>query len=248
MDFVKKLILGFSVIPSLLYANHLALFLSGGPNSSRLHNEQFVVINDFVANAYQTTEKNQWQGFWGGGITHTFEGILSHSNLSLGLAGYSIHLGKVQGKEYPFINDGVYDALDYSFHVKNHLLMLESRLSYVFYNWQPFALIGIGKAWNRLEHYNEIAADPSSSATPLTPGFGNHTHQDFAYELGLGVQHPLFEDKLRKMTYTASLGYRYFNLGQGKSGALPEQTSTDRLSIKNLYTQCIVFSIEASFN
>lgn len=249
MDFALKLLFFcFSLIPSTLCANNITLFVTGGPNNARLSNKPLVEINDFVTNGYQSAHKNHWGGFWGAGIAHSFTEIVPSTNISLGLAGYSTQLGSVRGKEYPFINDGIYDALDYSFRVKSSQLMLESRLSYVFYNWQPFVLVGIGKAWNRLKNYNEVTADPSSSATALNPGFSSNTHRNFAYELGVGVQHSLFEDKKHNIHYRASVGYRYFHLGKGKLGALPEQTSTDRLQIKNIYTQGIAFSIEASFN
>jgi opacity protein-like surface antigen len=249
MDFtLKRLFFCFFLIPSALYADNISLFFTGGPNSAKLSNKPFVAINDFVTNSYQSTNKNHWGGFWGGGIAHSFEQIVPSSHISFGFAGYSTQLGHVRGKEYPFINDGIYDALDYSFRVESSQFMFESRFSYVLYNWQPFVLAGIGEAWNRLKNYNEVAADPSSSAVAMNPGFSSNTHHNFAYELGVGIQHSLFEDQKRRIHYMASVGYRYFNLGKGNLGALPEQTTIDRLQIKNIYTQGIAFSIEASFN
>ncbi|PJE17969.1 MULTISPECIES: outer membrane protein [Legionella] len=244
----KKLIFSFLILPSLLHANNLTLFISGGPHFPKLNQEQLVRMNSWVSTDYQSYQKNHWKGFWGGGFNHSFEKISKRFNLSLGLAGYSLDLGPVQGKVYPFINGGFFDALDYRFNARNYSLMAESRLTYANCNWQPFLLAGVGQAWNRLKNYTEITANFASSATPLSPGFSNHRHHNFAYELGLGLQHPLFEDKLHKISYLASLGYRYFNLGKARLNYLPEQTPSSQLGINNLHTQSIVFSIDVSFN
>lgn len=206
-------------------------------------------INDVVTNEYKTNKKTDWRGFWGVGIGHTFEKEwFSNYQFSLGIAGYGINLGQVQGVEYPFINDGQYDTLNYKFQAKSSTGMLESRLAYTQFNWQPIALIGIGKSWNRLSGYNEQPTDPFLSASPVSPGFNNQTKQAFAYELGVGLQRKFLDDTVHKIQYKGSVSYRYFNLGKGLLGSFPAQTSNDRLQIKNLYTQAILFSLDVSFN
>ena len=126
--------------------------------------------------------------------------------------------------------------------------MIEPRISYTGHTWQPFLLAGIGEAWNHLKNYQEMPTSPSLSAVPLAFGFSDKTHQSFAYELGFGVQHRLFEDKTHKMSYGASAGYRYFNLGSGQLGVFPVQASLGSLGIKNINTQSIFLQLDASFN
>lgn len=230
------------------HAHQLTAFIAGGPNFSTLKNEKLVQINNFVTNSYQSTVKTDWEGFIGGGLEHSFEKKWWHSNISLGIAGYGFNLGQVQGIEYPFINAGIFDTLNYSFKVKSFALLVESRLAYQQYAWQPFIIVGIGPAWNKAQNYQEAPTNPSLSAAPVSPVFRNNTKQAFAYELGLGIQHQLWEDKINHCRYLASLGYRYFNLGESKLGTFPAQTSPARLQINNLYTQGIVFSLSASFS
>lgn len=245
---MKKLIYCLFILPSVLYADKLSLFIAGGPNFTRLGNTSFVTINPLVINGYQPAKNSNWQGFWGGGVRYTVLTFLPQMQFSLGVAGYSFDLGEVKGIEYPFINAGFFDSLTYRFNVKNSLLMLESRLTYALENWQPFFLAGMGEAWNRLKNYQEVATNPAASATPLVPGFNDNTHHSFAYELGFGVGHCLFEDKTHQIQYLGSIAYRYFNLGRGQLGLLPLQSSLSHLEIKNIATQGIVFQVDVSFD
>ncbi|STX28824.1 Uncharacterised protein [Legionella beliardensis] len=242
---MKKLFFFIFIAPSCLYANPLNFFVAGGATAARLKNETALAINNLVTNNYHTSRESHWQGFWGGGFNQTFSGFLNNVSLSLGLAGYSLSLGKVQGIEYPFVNEGLFDTLNYRFQVENKLLLVESYLAYsAWNNWQPFLLAGIGKAWNHLYNYQEYPTHPASSAA-TSQLFNDNKHQDFSYELGLGLQYHLLADKSRKMNYSASLGYRYFNLGEGKLG-LSNQAATT-LKVRNLYAQSIIFAIHISF-
>ncbi|MFC3907533.1 hypothetical protein ACFORL_00385 [Legionella dresdenensis] len=245
---MKKLVLGLSLFPSLLHADLFTAFIAGGLNVSRLDNEPYVALNSFVTNSYQTVKKNDWQGFWGVGISHAFTALTPQTEFSLGIAGYSLRLGKVRGIEYPFINVGLFDPLTYRFQATSNVILAETRLLYQAYNWQPFILAGVGDTANRLKGYQEAPASITGSAVPQVPGFADNTRHNLAYELGFGVQHSLYEDKSRKINYSGSVGYRYFNLGSAVLGALPVQTSATRLQVRNMYTQGIVFTLNAAFN
>ena len=119
--------------------------------------------------------------YWGLGIGHSFENVWSTPyRVSLGLAGYSMNVGGVNGTEFPLINDGVFDTVDYGYRVSSAALLLESRLYYTCYDWQPFALIGIGGAWNHFSDYNETPTNPALSAAPAPQQFKSHTESDFA--------------------------------------------------------------------
>ena len=227
--------------------SQISLFVSGGPEFSTLKNNRSVEINEVITNSYYTKTQTNTRGFWAIGANHTFENPSYPSyQLSLGLAGYFFQLGSVQGTEYPFINDGFFDTLHYSFHAKSASLMVEAKAIYSQYALKPYALVGIGPSWNKLYAYHEKPSDFSKSAAPALV-FSNHTKQTFSYELGTGLQYLLWDDQQRHIQYHAAAGYQYFNLGQGDLGRSLAQTSSDRIKIKNLYTQGILFTLAASF-
>lgn len=244
----KLVFLGlFCLFSCLGYANQTSFFIAGGPNFSTLKNNRLVDINEFITNAYQTHMQTQPKGFWGVGVHHTLlSSRIPLAQFSLGLAGYFLDLGTVKGMELPFINEGVFDSLNYNFHVKSSSLMVEAKAAYSPHNLQPFALVGVGNSWNRFFDYHEKPTDSSLSAAPAT-GFQDHTQQTFAYELGAGLQYQFGRNKHNHPQYKVAAAYHYFNLGQGALGRSVAQTANKRLGIKNLYTQGIVFSFAFSF-
>ncbi len=223
-------------------------YIYGGPVYSKLHNDQSVAINSFVVNNYETTEKVNWQGLWGLGIGHTFNNSFNAPFVfSVGLTGYVVNLGRVEGSEYPFINDDIYDILNYQFTAKSRGVLGELRLFYTSSVWQPFVLIGFGPSWNSLNNYSETATIASLSAASIPTTFLNRTNNTLAYEMGVGIQHKVYEDEAHKICYSSSLDYRYANFGKGKLAGFPAQTTGQTLQVSSLNTQGIVFSLKASF-
>ena len=225
-----------------------ALFITGGPTFSALSNVTPVALNPYLVNDYKTSIKTQWGALLGVGAGHSFAHFFHNPlTLWLGAAGYSRQFGTLKGIEYPFANDGSYDTLNYQFMAKSNALMAESRLIYTQNNdWQPFALLGMGGAWNRLSHYVEVPTQSAGSAAPIPIQFSNKTTTSLAYEVGFGVQHSFFNDETHHVRYTGSVDYRYMQFGQGQLGSIPTQTSNDRLHISGLYTQGLLFSLCAS--
>lgn len=237
----------FFIFSSFGNANQISFFVSGGPDFSTLKNNPLVEINEVMINAYYTNPHTNWQGFWAIGANHTFENPSFPSyKLSLGLAGYFFQLGQVEGTEYPFINEGLFDTLHYSFQAKSTSLMVEAKAIYSQYALKPYVLVGIGPGWNKFYAYHEKPSDTSLSAAPAML-FSNHTKQTFSYELGAGIQYLLRDDQQRHVQYYASAGYQYFNLDKGTLGQSAAQKSSDRLKVKNLYTQGIIFTLAVSF-
>lgn len=231
------------------YAEKIDFYLTGGPAITKLKNTNSVAINHFVVNNYNTHQDAVWGGILGVGVGHVFQHLFNHPiDVSLGVADYSINLGRVQGVEQPFVNDSNFDTLNYKFNAKSNALMIESKLFYTLQKWKIFGLAGIGHAWNDLYNYSETPTDPNASAAMVPQLFSSHTQNAFAYELGIGVQHELFKDTQHKIQYAGSIDYRYFRLGKGELGSFPAQTTSDRLCINNLYTQGILFSLNVSLS
>lgn len=228
-------------------AKPISVFVAGGPNFTNLKNNSLVAINPTLSNAYLPRDQAQWHGFGGIGANYRFTPPnLPAYQLSLGLAGYFFQLDQVQGIEYPFINVGLFDSLNYGFHAKGASLMLEAKAVYTSHALQPYAVVGIGPAWNKLSAYHEQASNFTSSAAPAIP-FNNHNQTVFSYELGAGLQYLLKEDLKHHVRYYGSAGYQYFNLDKATLGPSTAQTTAERIKLKNLYTQGIIFTLAASF-
>jgi len=239
-------ILAFSIL-SPASADTNSIFISLGPDFSRLNNDEYVSINNMVVNEYKSNNATNSKFIWGAGIAHTFNNIYcTPISISLGLADYFIDYGHVSGIKYPLVNDGIYDSLNYKFEAKSNALMLESRFYYDYKSWQPFILVGAGNAWNKLSDYSEVPTNPSLSAAPGTVLYGSHTETSFAYELGLGIQHDLFNCVKKRVLFSGSLDYRYINTGKGRLNNFPAITTNDHLKINNLNTQALMFSITAA--
>lgn len=225
--------------------NQISFFISGGPNFSTLKNNTCVNVNEVITNAYQTHTKTNWQSFGAVGVYHLFDSLTPYK-FTLGITGYLFDLGQIQGTELPFINEGIFDTLNYNFHAKSASLMVESKAMYSKYVLKPYALIGMGSSWNRFYSYHEEPTIPFLSAAPGIP-FNNYSKQTFSYELGVGFEYVLWNDQQHHIQYSTSAGYQYFNLGEGELGRSLPNTFTDRLKIKNLYTQGIVCTLAVSF-
>lgn len=224
-----------------------SLFIVGGPTFSGLNNEKSVALNTSLTNHYVTSKKTHWDGLWGAGAGVLLNVERQPLVVWLGIAGYAIQFGTIKGLEYPFANDGVFDSLNYRFNARSSALLAESRWFYTTYkDWQPFALLGIGGAWNKLNRYGEVPTNPALSAAPIPRQFGPDTTTSFAYELGLGLQRLLYEDKGRHLNYRGSIDYRYISFGEGNLGRISTQTTNQRLRINHLYTQGILFSLYVS--
>ena len=232
------------IISFACYANNLDIYLMGGGTVSNISNGSFVGINQYMVNKYDTESRSQIEPILGAGIAHTFVPFNKPISLSLGLSGYYANFGKIKGTEYPFANDGVFDSLNYQFHAQAFSAMLESRLAYTLYDWQPYGIIGAGISWNRLNSYNETPTIPSESASSSPYPFANHTNASFAYELGVGVQKLVFNDPNHKLQYFLSLEYRYLNFGKGELGPSSVQTSSNRLQVSNLDAQSVLLSLK----
>jgi hypothetical protein len=246
--FVYQLCFSLFMLSTQVHADFFSVALLGGPNFTTLRNASYVEINPVVTNLYQSTQQQQTKGIVALSIGHTFEKKwFSSYELSYRVSGYLMNLGQVSGIEYPLINQGVFDTLNYRFQTHSGALLFEPQLTYTAYGWSPFVRVGLGVAQNKLNNYHEWPSDPASSAAAVFPMFSAHTASHFAYDLGLGIQSMLVElpkDKLRLM---GAVNYQYFNLGQAQLGSFPAQTSNSRLQINHVDTQALLFQLALSF-
>ena len=63
---------------------------------------------------------------------------------------------------------------------------------------------------------------------PMNNMFNNHINTHIAYELGVGVQYPFYQDKNK--VFKLGLEYRYVDLGRATLNGFTGQTTTNHLS------------------
>ena len=233
------------------HAHSTELSFTGGAAFSNLTNTNQVAVSPFITNTYNPIQETRSGIFAGASMSNVFE-LPHHFLVTVGPAAYFTDLDKIHGTEIPASNlsllDGTPDTLNYQFVGKSVAFMLESKLVYDAYSWQPFVLAGIGDAINYLQGYNEVPTDPNGTASPAPVTFGNRSLNCFAYEIGLGLSRQLFVDRKREVSYGASLGYRYLNFGNGSLGMLPGAAPGQTLRVNPLNTQAVTLSLTAAFN
>ena len=226
---------------------HLTFYLTGGMMATDLSNNANVVIDQYnTVNTYNTNVK--WNFLFGAGLGMgyiTYPYPFENFKMTIAPAFYYANMGSVNGIEHPDSSGGAFDTLNYNFDASSMALMLETHLAYAAYSWQPVFVLGIGGAENHLQNYSEYASNPDGSASPTTTPFGNKWSTNFAYEVGVGIAHPIFAGKSRSVAYNLGLDYRYFYFGSGELGA---SAAGDHLKVNTMSAQAILFSLGMSFS
>jgi hypothetical protein len=241
------LLAALTLISFTCHANKFDIYLMSGPSFSNTFNDRYVQINQYEVNQYNASSNYLSRPILGLGIAHTYADFSIPFRLSLGLSAYYTSFGTTKGTEYPFVNDGVYDSLNYRFDSQSITTMLETHLTYTSYSWQPYGIIGAGVAWNYLSGYSETPSVPTESAASSPYPFANHTNASFAYVLGLGVEKEIYKDTSHNIQYSLSSEYRYMSMGKGALGIQSMHHSTGSLQISNLNKKIILFALKASF-
>ena len=220
------------------------LYLSGGPTYSRLNNNSNPIqIDDVIINQYITNDTTHHSGMGGIGIglTYDFGGF----TISPLLAGYYVNFGIVNGIEYPLVNLGSFDTLNYQFYAESAMTMAEARFTFTRYYIQPYLVVGAGLAWNTLYNYSETPTNPAGSAAAAEP-FDSATVSRFAFEGGVGIRVILSGEQNTNGVWYLGLDYRYFNTGSGALGKASYQTTDEKITVSKLATQAAVITVATS--
>ena len=228
---IKPLFLALlCTLSSHSFADSAALHLDLGLSSTILSNNQEISLVKGLTHSYVADDRNQKGEFFGFGMEYYFERLISSPLiLSMGLSGYRINLGDLNGIETPFVNGGLTDTLLYTAQARSSLLMLEPKITLTTHAIQPYIFAGIGYAWNTLQKFSETTP-PGSTAAPGNP-YSDHTKQNIATELGLGLQYVFGSTPTKQ--YALHIEYQHFNLGTLELGNASGQTTNDRLTVQS---------------
>lgn len=249
MKMSRPLVAGL-LLPLFAQADNFQIPVMGGFTMSALENARSVTVNETpeVINDYIADQDTVFGYMAGMGLVYSFDKVSpAPFTYNFGLMGYFVEMGNVEGTEYPFINAGSFDTLDYHFKAKSVAFMLQPRIIYTKYPFQPYVFLGIGMAKNHLYDYKEKPSDPSGSAVAAPNPYASKTVTSYAYEVGAGIQHKISHDTKNNFKYLLSLDYRYMNLGDAELGVMPGQLTRDAPKVNNLNTQALVFSITTQF-
>lgn len=212
--------------------------LSIGTGLSKLDETRDVALATNIINRYSPDKKDKLIVFFGLGFGYQLT-AKRPLDMSLGLSVYRIIWGKYGGLVHPAFNlNPSFDTLTYTYHISSYLLWIEQYWIFGPGHWRPYIYLAIGGSWNHTFEYNEVPTNPSGSASPMADPYAAHTHFDFSYAFGIGVNYLLSNNKTQ-----LRLGYRYINLGVGHLGNTPVQTTRQQLSTGSLYAHIIVFSV-----
>lgn len=195
-------------------------------------------LTDAIVNRYVANRKSKLLVFFGAGLGYRFRSIHPVS-MALGAAFYYITWGRYGGIVHPaFSLNPAFDTLNYSYHLSSALLWLEQYWMFGRGHWRPYLFLGFGAAWNNTFDYREVPTNPNGSAAPIAVAFKSKVQPYFSYGIGVGINYLLSNNKTR-----ISVGYRYINLGKGRLGMTPLQTTSERLSTGRLYAHLIILSL-----
>lgn len=173
--------------------------------------------------SYSANNANQSRGLYGSFIGAEW-GFNPCWALQFGVGYYQASAFTARGLLTQGPDAGSSDIYNYQYNITSRQLLAESKL---LFNWHeryhPYALMGLGEAFNKASSY-QTTVPPFLTFTPM---FNSHTTKSFTYAVGLGLD----VDVVRHVR--AGLGYRFTDLGKVNLGA----GSIDTTSIGNSLTQ-----------
>lgn len=129
----------------------------------------------------------------------------------------------------------------YNLNLASNLVMAAAKLNLFEFAQKasPFINGGIGGAFNKSSGYSEVAL---AGVTPrVSPGFANHTTNQFAYMIGAGIDYKI------KPQWIVSVGYNYVNLGNFSSGQGAQTWSNQSLNLGRYQSSDVFASVSYLF-
>lgn len=180
-----------------------------------------------VTNQFQTTSGSKSAGVWGLGAGYGKDIVVKEYPVTVDLDFTAYYTqSNLSGIETPAVNlISNADTLNYSTDMNNWAYMFEPKFVLKKQPIAPFFKFGLGFSNNQARQYTENPSNPNSSAV-TTNVFSNKTSTNFAWEVGAGVQHSLYQlAKGGEIILAAE--YRYMDWGPIVLGKTPAQTTSN---------------------
>lgn len=226
--------------------NSVDFYVTGGAGFSSLKTNGTVTSAFIPATTTYTANSTSTNGIFSIASAYTFHKVRKKPvDVSLGLDFMGTSKAEVKGTS---LSAGV-ATLPYSYDVSSKALFFEQRAAYhpkQYPTWQPYLVTGFGPSWNRMSDFTgdngQVMINLSSIPSNASQNFSSNTESSFAYEAGLGVQHPISSH------LSLSADYRYINFGKASLGGIPAYpTVTSRLSTSSIGENTVLLSLKASF-
>lgn len=203
-----------------------------GSSISRLGQSQSFTPLDLCSYHYQPQGSNTTNMLWGGFVGTEVTRAQSWG-LIAGLGYYQPNTLSMMGALTQGADLRSDDTYRYGYQAQSQQLLAEGKLYWMAKDMvQPFLMVGIGAAFNKISGYQ-------TNVPPFfefTPAFSNHTQTNFTYAIGPGIDISLSK------AFRIGVAYRFANLGAANTGsaqidAIPISST---LKQSNLYANQIL--------
>lgn len=240
--------------------NTVDVYLSGGAGFADV-NTNGTIHGELRSITTYNASSSHFNGVYGGSADYTFTHVHGKPiDLSLGVGYLATTTTQVNESSSTTNASGSIPpiSIPYQYDIASKAVLFEQRAKYdseKHPDWHPYIITGIGPSWNSMSNYggfNGIFEDAvfatrrgSLSAVPAnkaTEPFASQTTNSWAYEAGVGIEHPFSQ----YIAFTTD--YRYINFGKAQLGGLSLSPQiTDRISASSIGENTIMLSLKASF-
>lgn len=191
------------------YLPHFVLGLSGGIGSTSLKQNAITDLKrdsvDYDFNPISGSKTKPVIGLFIGGEMSLGLSWLWQFGLQYQLPNSSSVKGDLK---YNVAGD---ELTTYGYHLTTSQLLLQTKFLYkVGERFEPYALLGVGPAFNRFSHFEA----PTKEVLNEPPFFPDASSTSLSYAVGLGSEIEVIKNHLR-----IGFSYRFSDLGSVKSGA-----------------------------
>lgn len=131
--------------------------------------------------------------------------------------------------------DPDFNNYNYKYNIQHAHIAVKARLlTEVVSNWFGYISGSLGVGFN---HAHNFIITPKIFEEVPAPAFTNNDTTTFTYTLGLGIETYILQN------WRAGIGYQFADLGKSELGRAQGQTLNSGISLNNLYTHQLLFSI-----
>lgn len=182
---------------------------TAGASISQLGQSQSFAPLDLCKYTYKPKESNTTNMLWGGFIGSEVKRSSSWRFIG-GLGYYQPNVLPTRGTLTQGADSTSDNIYSYKYQTQSQQLLVESKLYWIKKERiQPFLMLGIGAAFNKMFDYQ-------TSVPPFlefTPAFSNHSQTNFTYAVGPGIDISLSK------SFRAGILYRLTDLGAANIGS-----------------------------